>query len=54
MPSCEFYPNEAVKTNIIGSENVINAAISNKVSKVVMLSTDKAVILLMLWVFQKQ
>ncbi len=43
VPSCEFYPNEAVKTNIIGSENVINAAISNKVSKVVMLSTDKAV-----------
>jgi len=43
VPSCEFYPLEAVKTNIIGSENVMAAAISQKVAKVVMLSTDKAV-----------
>ena len=43
VPSCEFYPGEAVKTNILGSENVIDAAISNNVDKVVMLSTDKAV-----------
>ena len=43
VPSCEFYPQEAVKTNILGSENVINASIFNKVSKVIMLSTDKAV-----------
>ena len=43
VPSCEFYPGEAVKTNILGSENVIDAAIANNVDKVVMLSTDKAV-----------
>ncbi len=43
VPSCEFYPMEAVKTNIIGTENVLEAAISNKVKKVVCLSTDKAV-----------
>ncbi len=43
VPSCEFYPMEAVQTNIIGTENVLNAAISNEVSKVVCLSTDKAV-----------
>ena len=43
VPSCEFYPLEAVKTNIIGTENVLNAAIFNKVSKVICLSTDKAV-----------
>ena len=43
VPSCEFYPMEAVKTNILGTENVINSAIENKVSKVVCLSTDKAV-----------
>ena len=41
VPSCEFYPGEAVKTNTLGSENVIDAAISNNVDKVVMLSTDK-------------
>ena len=35
VPSCEFYPMEAVKTNILGTENVINSAIENKVSKVV-------------------
>tara|TARA_B100000575_G_scaffold138236_1_gene110308 strand:- start:101 stop:1111 length:1011 start_codon:yes stop_codon:yes gene_type:complete len=43
VPSCEFYPMEAVKTNVLGTENVINSAIENKVSKVVCLSTDKAV-----------
>ena len=43
VPSCEFYPIEAVKTNILGTENVLNAAISNDIKKVVCLSTDKAV-----------
>jgi UDP-glucose 4-epimerase len=43
VPSCEFYPMEAVQTNVIGTENVLNAAIANSVSKVVCLSTDKAV-----------
>ncbi len=43
VPSCEFFPNEAVQTNILGSENVMEAAISCGVEKVVMLSTDKAV-----------
>ncbi len=43
VPSCEFYPLEAVKTNILGTENVLNAAIQCAVKKVVVLSTDKAV-----------
>ena len=43
VPSCEFYPYEAVKTNVLGAENVMNSAIANKVDKVVILSTDKAV-----------
>ena len=43
VPSCEFYPMEAVKTNVIGTENVIDAAIFHGVSKLVCLSTDKAV-----------
>ncbi len=43
VPSCEFYPLEALKTNVIGSENILRASIENKVTKVVMLSTDKAV-----------
>ena len=43
VPSCEFYPIEAVKTNVLGTENVLNAAISRKVKKVICLSTDKAV-----------
>ena len=43
VPSCEFYPLEALKTNVIGSENVMSAAIAQKVKRVVMLSTDKAV-----------
>ncbi len=43
VPSCEFYPMEAVRTNIIGTENVMNAAIARNVSRVIVLSTDKAV-----------
>ena len=43
VPSCEFYPIQAVKTNVLGTENVLNAAITNKVKKVICLSTDKAV-----------
>ena len=43
VPSCEFFPMQAVYTNIIGSENVIDAAVENGVKKVVCLSTDKAV-----------
>ncbi|MBC3236658.1 polysaccharide biosynthesis protein [Pseudomonas lurida] len=43
VPSCEFHPMEAVKTNIIGTENVLEAAIQNTVKRVVCLSTDKAV-----------
>ena len=42
VPSCEFYPIEAVKTNILGSNNVITACVKNKVKKAVFLSTDKA------------
>lgn len=43
VPSCEFYPMEAVRTNVLGAENVMNSAIANKVERVVLLSTDKAV-----------
>lgn len=43
VPSCEFYPMEALKTNVIGTENVLNAAIHRGVKRVVVLSTDKAV-----------
>jgi UDP-N-acetylglucosamine 4,6-dehydratase/5-epimerase len=43
VPSCEFYPIQAVKTNIIGTENILNSAISAGVKKVIALSTDKAV-----------
>ena len=43
VPSCEFYPMEAVKTNILGTENVLKAATSNGVKRLVVLSTDKAV-----------
>jgi UDP-glucose 4-epimerase len=43
VPSCEFYPMEAVRTNIMGAENVLNAALANNVKKVILLSTDKAV-----------
>lgn len=43
VPSCEFYPMEAVRTNVLGAENVMNAAIACGVARVVVLSTDKAV-----------
>ena len=43
VPSCEFYPMEAIKTNIMGTNNILNSAINNKVKKVVCLSTDKSV-----------
>jgi UDP-glucose 4-epimerase len=43
VPSCEFYPMEAVQTNILGTENVLKACLANKVKKVIALSTDKAV-----------
>lgn len=43
VPSCEFHPLEAVKTNVLGTENVLEAAIANQVKRVVCLSTDKAV-----------
>jgi UDP-N-acetylglucosamine 4,6-dehydratase/5-epimerase len=42
VPSCEFYPLEAVKTNVLGSDNVISACIKNDVKKAIFLSTDKA------------
>lgn len=43
VPSCEFYPLEATKTNVLGTENVLDACIKNEVQKVICLSTDKAV-----------
>lgn len=43
VPSCEFFPTEAVRTNVLGCENVLNSAMENKVSSVIVLSTDKAV-----------
>ena len=43
VPSCEFYPMEAIRTNVLGAENVMRAAIANKVKRCVVLSTDKAV-----------
>src|ERR1035437_8160705 len=43
VPSCEFFPIEAVNTNVIGCQNVIDSAIENEVQKVIILSTDKAV-----------
>lgn len=42
VPSCEFFPMEAMRTNVMGTENVLNAAVRNDVSKVICLSTDKA------------
>jgi len=42
VPSCEFFPLEAVKTNVFGTENVLESAIQHKVKKVIVLSTDKA------------
>ena len=43
VPTCEFFPMQATQTNVIGTQNVINSAISHGVSRVVSLSTDKAV-----------
>jgi UDP-glucose 4-epimerase len=43
VPSCEFYPMEAVRTNVLGAENVLGASVKNRVKRVVVLSTDKAV-----------
>lgn len=43
VPSCEFYPMEAVRTNVLGTENVLNAAVAKGVKRVIVLSTDKAV-----------
>jgi UDP-N-acetylglucosamine 4,6-dehydratase/5-epimerase len=43
VPSCEFHPMQAVRTNVMGTENVLEAAIANEVSRVICLSTDKAV-----------
>jgi UDP-N-acetylglucosamine 4,6-dehydratase len=43
VPSCEFYPVEAVKTNVLGTQNTLTAALANNVKRVVVLSTDKAV-----------
>jgi UDP-glucose 4-epimerase len=43
VPSCEFFPTEAVRTNVLGCENVLNAAIDNHVARTIVLSTDKAV-----------
>ncbi len=43
VPSCEFFPTEAVRTNVLGCENVLDSAFKNKVKKVIVLSTDKAV-----------
>lgn len=43
VPSCEFYPGEAVRTNVLGTENMLAAAIANRVGRIVVLSTDKAV-----------
>lgn len=42
VPSCEFFPLEATKTNVFGTQNVIDAAVANKVEKIICLSTDKA------------
>jgi UDP-N-acetylglucosamine 4,6-dehydratase/5-epimerase len=43
VPSCEFFPMEAIRTNVIGCENVLDSAIANNVKRVIVLSTDKAV-----------
>lgn len=54
VPSCEFFPIEAVKTNVLGTENVLTAAIEAGVKRIICLSTDKRHIRLMLWVRLKQ
>lgn len=52
VPSCEFFPMEAAKTNIIGTDNVSTAAIDEGVKAVICLSTDKAAYVIELWVNQ--
>lgn len=42
VPSCEFYPIEATKTNVLGTQNVVNAAVANNIKRLICLSTDKA------------
>ncbi len=42
VPSCEFFPMQAVETNVIGTENVLNSAVAHRVKRVIVLSTDKA------------
>lgn len=54
VPSCEFFPMEAVKTNVMGTENVLNAAIAFGVKKSYVYRLIKQFILSMLWVFQKR
>lgn len=54
VPSCEFFPVEAVKTNIIGTENVLQSAIHHNVRKVICLSQTKQRIQLMQWGYQKR
>lgn len=53
VPSCEFFPMEAVRTNIIGSENVLDSALEYMVKNVIVLSTDKAVYPINAMAFQK-
>lgn len=53
VPSCEFFPMQAVHTNVLGTQNVIDAAANNKVDKVICLSTDKAPTLSTLWASPK-
>ena len=43
VPTCEFFPNEAIQTNVIGTKNVIQSSIEKKIKKLILLSTDKAV-----------
>jgi UDP-N-acetylglucosamine 4,6-dehydratase len=54
VPSCEFFPMEAVRTNVIGTDNVLTAAIEAGVESVICLSTDKAAIQSMRWELRKQ
>lgn len=54
VPSCEFYPMEAIRTNVLGAENVLRAAIAHEIQRCVVLSTDKAVYLSTLWECQRR
>jgi UDP-glucose 4-epimerase len=54
VPSCEFYPMEAVRTNILGAENVMNAAIANGVGRMILLSTDGRCIPSMQWACRRR